>query len=180
MSHRPAEIEHSWPFPEYDFGAPSPAAFEFTSPDRPARVATSSFDPCELDSMEDQAREVLAKGGRLSTLIRELLTDEMAQLRAEGARAVLGVVLDSKNVQLSVHCLAFAVGYRRDLSMPGIADLMGCSKQNVQFHVTQIREKLGLRTPGARTAEQRARMSRAYHSRPKAPQNAPKARRRPL
>jgi hypothetical protein len=144
----------------------TPIAFESFSDEESFPVPITFQDHSGLDSLEDQAREALAAGRPIASIVdsmlREFERENAQRLRAEAVKLVLAEILSSENAAMSAWALAFTCNLHllQGLSGPEIAKRFGVRKQAFFQLVKQHRANLGLsiQVPNMRSAEARARM----------------------
>lgn len=147
----------------------APLAFESFSEEESFPVPITFQDHSDLDSLEDRAREALAEGKSIASIVEAMVQQfekECEQrLRAEMVKLVVAEILDAENPAMSAYALAFTCNLHllQGMSMPEIAKRFGVRKQALHQLVKKHRARLGLtwvRVPNMRSAEAREKMAR--------------------
>ena len=130
----------------------------------PVTVPVTSWDPADLDTVEQQARELMAAGKSLHAIISAQLEHQHREIQAEGIRAVMVHIIDSPEPNIAARVIAFASGMHitHGLSLPRLARECGMTKQAFLQAVQRFNDALGntLRRPNERTDEAKQKMSK--------------------
>lgn len=110
-------------------------------------VAVTSFDPGAIDSLEDEARELLEAGLPLQPLLERHTRCAVRNARVEGYRDAIAEMLGAKRPKMRAWAIAYSVGMTLTLgkSGPEIAAMFGRSKQAFFQEVDRFCERMGSR-----------------------------------
>ena len=127
------------------------------------------FDFAQLDSLENEIKERIAKGQPFAQLVETLIKAEveaqLAERFSEAIAAVLGYIVDAQKPRLQAFYLAWVTGMRigRGESLPELARRFGVSKQAFCQNALALAKKLELKPARAMRSEIGKAMMRKAH-----------------
>ncbi len=115
------------------------------SNDQATAIRIEHFDFESLDSLSEQAAEIVEAGGNLKAFLEAYLTLRKYEFRCEGMMAVLAEILERPDYQRAAVELAFATGLNVTLGLSGpeLAKHFKVTKEALFQGIERVRRKFG-------------------------------------
>ena len=139
------------------------------------------WDPASVDTIEDEARELIAIGKKLAPFIAGLVESQTQTTRQELFNWIITDIIDSKNPRLRAVALGLAAGCSATATRTDAqwARHFNISKQAIYDAKASLRRKYGLNhVRQLRSTQARANMRRSWRERAESKKKKKKAKRR--
>lgn len=128
-------------------------------------MPVEQFDYSRLDKPEDYIKEAVSEGREVMPIVMAMVRQREAEIRREGAVAILSEIVESDNPKrmAMVMCVAAGVNLVMGKSGPQIAKELRITKQALQQAVERFRRRMGLpKTRTMRSEAARKAMAEAW------------------
>ncbi len=143
-------------------------AYEFEEDGTATPILYEDFDFSKLDSVNDEAREIIDRGESLAPFINACARSKTEFIKWAAITSILRTLVESDKPGLTARLLGYSFGLlaNQGLTLAAIGREYGVKKQAAQQRLDRAIESIGIKNPtyGARSKEARESMAKANRS----------------